>query len=63
MALSQQQTDIFLDDPIELVNRFVVTHDWLLQSRGDNAILVECPASGVIINWPWFGGMMKRPCR
>ena len=43
VAPSQEQTDIFLDDPIELVTRFVVTHDWLLQSRGENAVLVEVP--------------------
>ena len=43
MAPSQQRTDIILDDPIELVTRFVVTHDWLLQSRGENAVLVEVP--------------------
>ena len=43
MAPSRQQTDIVLDDPIELVTRFVVTHDWLLQSRGENAVLVEVP--------------------
>ena len=43
MAPSRQQTDSVLDDPIELVTRFVVTHDWLLQSRGENAVLVEVP--------------------
>ena len=43
MAPSRQQADIVLDDPIELVTRFVVTHDWLLQSRGENAVLVEVP--------------------
>ena len=43
VAPSQEQTNIFLDDPIELVTRFVVTHDWLLQSRGENAVLVEVP--------------------
>ena len=43
MVPSRQQTEIVLDDPIELVTRFVVTHDWLLQSRGQNAVLVEVP--------------------
>ena len=59
---SQQQTGIFLDDPIELVTRFVVTHDWLLQSRGENAVLVEC-GKWCDYQLAWFGGMMKRPCR
>ena len=43
MSISQQLTNIFLDDPIELVTRFVVTHDWLLQRRGENVVLVEVP--------------------
>ena len=43
IAPSQQHSDILLDDPIELVTRFVVSHDWLLQSRGENAVLVEVP--------------------
>jgi hypothetical protein len=43
MAPSRQHNDIILDDPIDLVTRFVVTHDWLLQSRGENAVLVEVP--------------------
>ena len=43
MVHSRPQTEIVLDDPIELVTRFVVTHDWLLQSRGENAVLVEVP--------------------
>ena len=49
ILISQQQTDVFLDDPIELVTRFVVTHDWLLQSRGERGT-GWCPANGVIIN-------------
>ena len=48
MAPSQQRTEIILDDPIELVTRFVVTHDWLLQSRGENAVLVEVPGLSLI---------------
>ena len=43
MAYSQQRTDLLLDDPIELVTRFVATHDWLLQSLGENMVLVEVP--------------------
>lgn len=43
MASDQLQTDIVLEDPIELVTRFVVTHDWLLQCRGENVVLVEVP--------------------
>ena len=43
MSYRQQQTDSFLDDPIELVTRFVITHDWLLQRRDENVVLVEVP--------------------
>ena len=43
MAHTRQTMDFILDDPIELVTRFVVTHDWLLQSRGENTVLVEVP--------------------
>ena len=65
--ISQQQTDIFLDDPIELVTRFVVTHDWLLQSRGENALLVEVPGKwcdyqlGVV--WRHDEAAMQVNCR
>lgn len=45
MAPDPQQIDILLDDPIELVTRFVVTHDWLLHRRGENSVLVEVPGN------------------
>ena len=40
MATSQNQHDILLGDPIELVTRFVTSQDWLLQRRAENAVLV-----------------------
>ena len=43
MALSQNQHEILLGDPIELVTRFVANQDWLLQRRAENAVLVEVP--------------------
>jgi len=43
MAPSAFQHDIPLGDPIELVTRFVTNHDWLLQSRAENAVLAEVP--------------------
>jgi len=43
MAPSQNQHDILLGDPIELVTRFVTNQDWLLQRRAENAVLVEVP--------------------
>ena len=67
MAPSQQQTDFFIDDPIELVTRFVVTHDWLLQSRGENSVLVEVPGNwcdyqlGVV--WRHDEAAMQVSCR
>ena len=67
MALSQQQTDIFLDDPIELVTRFVVTHDWLLQSRGENTVLVEVPGKWcdyqLAVVWLHAEAAMQVSCR
>ena len=67
MTASQQQTDIFLDDPIELVTRFVVTHDWLLQSRGENAVLVEVPGKWcdyqLAVVWRHDEAAMQVSCR
>ena len=67
MAPSQQQTDVFLDDPIELVTRFVVTHDWLLQSRGENEVLVEVPGNWcdylLAVVWRHDEAAMQVSCR
>ena len=67
MAPSQQQTDFLLDDPIELVTRFVVTHDWLLQSRGENAVLVEVPGKWcdyqLAVLWRQDEAAMQVSCR
>ena len=67
VAPIQKQTDIFLDDPIELVTRFVVTHDWLLQSRGDNAVLVEVPGKWcdyqLAVVWRQDEAVMQVSCR
>ena len=67
MTPSQQQTDLFLDDPIELVARFVVTHDWLLQSRGENAVLVEVPGKWcdyqLAVVWRHDEAAMQVSCR
>ena len=43
MARSQSQREILFGDPIELVTRFVTNQDWLLQQRGENAVLAEVP--------------------
>ena len=43
MAPSQNRHEILLGDPIELVTRFVTNQDWLLQRRGENAVLAEVP--------------------
>ena len=67
MVPNQQQTDIFFDDPIELVTRFVVTHDWLLQSRGENTLLVEVPgkwcAYQLAVVWRHDESAMQVSCR
>ena len=67
MAPSQQQTVFFLDDPIELVTRFVVTHDWLLQSRGENEVLVEVPGKWcdyqLAVVWRHDEAAMEVSCR
>ena len=67
MAPSQQHEDIILDDPIELVTRFVVMHDWLLQSRGKNAVLVEVPGKWcdyqLAVVWRHNEAAMKVSCR
>ena len=67
IVYSQQQTDIFLDDPIELVTRLVATHDWLLQSRGENAVLVEVPGKWcdyqLAVVWRHDEAAMQVSCR
>ncbi|MEC8109169.1 MAG: YbjN domain-containing protein [Pseudomonadota bacterium] len=67
MTPSQQRTDIILDDPIELVTRFVVTHDWLLQSRGENAVVVEVPGKWcdyqLAVLWRHDESAMQVKCR
>ena len=67
MAPSQQPTDFFLDDPIELVTRFVITHDWLLQSRGENEVLVEVPGNWcdyqLAVVWRHDEAAMQVSCR
>ena len=67
MAPSQQRTAIILDDPIELVTRFVVTHDWLLQSRGENTVLVEVPGKWcdyqLAVVWRHDEAAMQVSCR
>jgi len=67
MAPSQQRTAIIIDDPIELVTRFVVTHDWLLQSRGENTVLVEVPGKWcdyqLAVVWRHDEAAMQVSCR
>jgi len=67
MAPSFQQADVILDDPIELVTRFVVTHDWLLQRRGENAVLVEVPGKWcdyqLAVIWQNDESAMQVTCR
>ena len=67
MAPNRQQTYSWLDDPIELVTRFVVTHDWLLQSRGENTVLVEVPGKWcdyqMAVVWRHDESAMQVSCR
>ena len=67
MSPGQQQTEILLDDPIELVTRFVVNHDWLLQSRGENVVLVEVPGKWgdyqLTVIWRHDEAAMQVSCR
>ena len=67
MAPNQQPIDVVLDDPIELVTRFVVTHDWLLQMRGENAVLVEVPGKWcdyqLAVVWRHDEAAMEVSCR
>ena len=67
MAPRLHLTDIILDDPIELVTRFVVTHDWLLQSRGENTVLVEVPGKWcdyqLAVVWRHDEAAMQLSCR
>ena len=67
MAPSQQHLDILLDDPIELFTRFVVTNDWLLHRRGENAVLVEVPGKWcdyqLAVVWRHDEAAMQVSCR
>ena len=67
MAPSQQHLDILLDDPIELFTRFVVTNDWLLHRRGENAVLVEVPGKWcdyqLDVVWRHDEAAMRVSCR
>jgi len=67
MAFGHQHTDIVLDNPIELVTQFVVTHDWLLQRRAENAVLVEVPGKWcdyqLAVIWQDSESAMQVTCR
>lgn len=67
MASSQNQHEILLGDPIELVTRFVTNQDWLLQRRGENAVLVEVPGKWcdyqLAVTWQHNEEAMQVTCR
>ena len=67
MARSQLQHEILLGDPIELVTRFVTTQDWLLQQRGENAVLAEVPGKWcdyqLAVTWQHNEEAMQVTCR
>ena len=67
MARSQSQREILLGDPIELVTRFVTNQDWLLQQRGENAVLVEVPGKWcdyqLAVTWQHNEEAMQVTCR
>ncbi len=67
MARSQFQREILLGDPIELVTRFVTNQDWLLQQRGENAVLVEVPGKWcdyqLAVTWQHNEEAMQVRCR
>ncbi|MGA0311061.1 MAG: YbjN domain-containing protein [Candidatus Puniceispirillaceae bacterium] len=67
MAPSQNQHDILLGDPIELVTRFVTNQDWLLQRRAENAVLVEVPGKWcdyqLAVTWQHNEEAMQVTCR
>ncbi len=67
MARSEFQREILLGDPIELVTRFVTNQDWLLQQRGENAVLVEVPGKWcdyqLAVTWQHDEEAMQVTCR
>ena len=67
MARSQLQQDILFGDPIELVTRFVTNQDWLLQQRGENAVLAEVPGKWcdyqLAVTWQHNEEAMQVTCR
>ena len=67
MARTQFQPEILLGDPIELVTRFVINQDWLLQQRGENAVLVEVPGKWcdylLDVTWQHNEEAMQVTCR
>ena len=67
MENSQEQHDILLGDPIELVTRFVATQDWLLQRRAENSVLVEVPGKWcdyqLAVTWQHNEEAMQVTCR
>ena len=67
MVNSQEQNDIILGDPIELVTQFVATQDWLLQSLAENAVLVEVPGKWcdyqLAVTWQHNEEAMQVTCR
>ena len=67
MARSELQHDILFGDPIELVTRFVTNQDWLLQQRGENAVLAEVPGKWcdyqLAVTWQHNEEAMQVTCR
>ena len=67
MTPSQIKNEILLGDPIELVTRFVINQDWLLQQRGENAVLVEVPGKWcdyqLAVTWQHNEEAMQVTCR
>ena len=67
MSPKHQQTNIDIDDPIELVTQFIVTNDWLLQRRAENAVLVEVPGKWcdyqLAVIWKNDESAMQVTCR
>ena len=67
MLRSQFPREILLGDPIELVTRFVINQDWLLQQRGENAVLVEVPGKWcdyqLAVTWQHSEEAMQVTCR
>ena len=50
MARSELSMTFFL--VTRLASHQIRNQDWLLQQRGENAVLVEVPENGAIINLP-----------